>query len=129
MRPTQRPDQPYTREQFLRGAHQHFVVEGNPRCVNEDGQCLYGKTGCAVGWGFTAEDAETLDKGAGVRIWAVMREYPDIYFAYFDDSDETLDMLRRLQSVHDDCRDTSDLIAQLRIEFEGAGLEWPGGGE
>lgn len=129
MRPETRPEQPYTREQILRHLHRHFVVDGNPRCADKGRMCLYGGCGCAVGCLLTAEDAKTLDKGDGLRIWSVTRECPDIYLAYFDDSDETLELLDRLQHAHDGCRDTSDLIRQLRIEFDREGLEWPGGGE
>lgn len=130
MRPETRPEQPYTREQILRHLHQHFVVDGNPRCADDENECRYSLTGCAVGCLLTAEDADLIERNeGGVRVTDVRRYFPDLYAAYFDDSDVTLELLRRLQSAHDYCPDTTRLIAQLRIEFTAAGLEWPGGGE
>lgn len=126
MRPERRPEQPYTREQILRHLYQHFVVEGNPRCTDDENWCCYSLTGCAVGCLLTAEDADLIERNeGGVRVADVRRYFPDLYAAYFDGSDETLELLRRLQNAHDGCRDTSDLIAQLRTEFKNAGLEWP----
>lgn len=100
MRPTQRPDRPYTNAEILDGIEKHFMTENNPRCTRTGGtSCIYGKTGCAVGCLMTAEDAATLDNKGVIGIRGVMKIYPDIYNAYF--TNDQIEMLSMLQDAHD----------------------------
>lgn len=109
MRPIERPYAPYTLQNIVDHVFQHFVVENNPRCVNDREQCVYGLTGCGVGCLLTQKDGDILDimstgqmLGAG---W--MRGFkensPLVYQLYFGDSPSILSALETLQSAHDGC--------------------------
>lgn len=57
MRPTSRPEKPYTRQEILNRIWQHFIVEKNPRSYNPINEvCCYNQTGCAVGCLLTKGD-------------------------------------------------------------------------
>ena len=97
MRPTSRPEKPYTNQEIVDRVYQHFFVEKHERC--HDGRyCQYTKVdekrdGCAVGCLITNDDALLLpqaDIGLGFRKLAGI---------YFENRSEML--LADLQHWHD----------------------------
>jgi hypothetical protein len=119
MRPTKRPDQPYTMTGILDRIEQHFVTEGNPKCVDNNNNCIYGRTGCAVGCLLTQEDANLIDDklwGCNSEIFDVRKNLPDIYNIYFRVAD--LHSLKRLQHTHDyHFADLASVITEMRREI------------
>lgn len=61
MRPSVRPEKQYTLQEMIDRVHQHFLVEGNKKCMDDMGFCIYAGTGCLVGCLVTEEDAKVLD--------------------------------------------------------------------
>ncbi len=106
MRPTKRPDKPYTSKDipFLaKQIHTHFFVENNPRC-QEVGSCRYNLTGCAIGCLLTAEDAEKLEysqSGGITDMIASSSSLHDILKYYFVGSPKMIDFLETVQGCHD----------------------------
>jgi len=76
--------------------YQHFIVEGNPKGVDEQRQCVYTGTGCAVGCMMTPKDASEVCGTVGGTFF---RRYRDIYDIYF--TLECLCLLTDLQMAHD----------------------------
>lgn len=112
MRPTERPERPYTAEEILDRIEQHFVVEGNPLSTDaEGGWCKYAGTGCAVGCLVTEDDAESWDELGPIRnVRSLQKEYRD----YFGRDAGIYGMLARLQNVHDDSESGEDLAGIMR---------------
>lgn len=103
MRPTQRPDKPYTTQEIMQRVYQHFIVEGNPKCASDPSSpyatCDYGGTGCAVGCLMVEDDASSLDDLLYGSIDAVSRKLAKTYAVYFTESE--LSLLYNLQEAHD----------------------------
>ncbi len=97
MRPTNRPDEPYTVGEILSKCKNHFVNNHNPRCVNEVGSCVYTGTGCAVGFMFTEADSKVVTGS----VYGLVVNYKEIYKAYFGTSNEVYKVLEALQMLHD----------------------------
>lgn len=94
-RPTSRIK--YSPRQFLLLAQEHF--QDAPRCSNGE-FCMYGETGCAVGFALTYEDAAIFDgKQGDTSVGQMLVAYPDIYSDYFGNID--IEMLHSLQVLHD----------------------------
>jgi hypothetical protein len=90
----------------------HFVVEGNPRSIDEDRDCVYrGPEGqkCAVG--IFIPDAEYRDSLEGSDVRTMLRgdRCPPSLAAMR----EHMDLLYCLQSAHDDAR-CGDISVPLR---------------
>lgn len=103
-RPTQRPTKPYTNQEIIDRVRQHFITEGNPKCVYSTatgvGVCVYGRTGCAVGCLMTQEDSDFLDsENSFLPVEDMLAYYSDIYNAYF--TKEQVNFLSDLQEWHD----------------------------
>jgi len=109
MRPTSRPDSPYTLREIVDRVYQHFVVEENPYCVDNAGNCIYGRTGCGVGCLLTQEDADHCDtlakdrsNGAPGNYYTVRGlevEISKMFFAYFPPN--VINTLELIQNFHD----------------------------
>jgi hypothetical protein len=101
MRPTSRPDKPYTIPEIIDKVYQHFILEKNPRCINNfPMSCVYGLTGCAIGCLMTQEDADFIDNHCHTMIISELEsKFPDIYNVYFKDVNK--DFLLGLQQCHD----------------------------
>lgn len=127
MRPTTRPEKPYTPAEILDRVYAHFITEKNPRCADKGGQCRYDKTGCAVGCLLTIEDAENLERSEVGYFYAFTFREPKLYAIYFGKFTGPHDLiyriLCRLQNCHDSSADENiatriaDGIADLRKEF------------
>lgn len=117
MRPLTRPSQPYSEKEILDRVEQHFVTEKNHRCTDDDGNCIYGRTGCAVGCLLTAEDATILDSYGTLDVTTFKDREPSIYKTYF--SDDQLSLLRNLQDTHDVAECENDLVTNLKDVING----------
>lgn len=86
---------------------EQFFKNGVPRCIGENGYCVYSpqnskQIGCAVGCLIERPDAEKIDKflaGTDTSIRDVHQEMHSMYAKYFDD--EQLGFLTTMQHFHD----------------------------
>src|SRR4051812_16797375 len=97
-RPTQRPTSRMSVFDILEMARQHFVYDKAPRCVDEQGTCVYTGTGCFVGFMLTEEDAAKLPKTAGIysdpkKMDSLLR---DTLYNYFDLGDRRTYLVLRM---------------------------------
>lgn len=115
MRPTTRPEKPYTREEIAQRVRQHFIVEGNPVCADDTGRCFYTQTGCGIGCLMTMDDATAIGNGF---YFEGVRATPGIMRAYFRPEDD--EFLSDLQHTHDRCSyafDREEAIKQSLEDF------------
>lgn len=106
-RPTSRPTKPLTRVEIFARVWRRFFTEASPQCrVPTGNECRYsdqnGVQGCAVGCMLTAKDAKKFDNEfIPTHIRYIHSQNPSAVAAYFDDDPATLEMLLRLQNIHD----------------------------
>lgn len=108
MRPTERPNTPYTNQEVFDHIWQHFIVEKNPRSISdissdELNKCHYNGTGCAIGCCLTEEDGNNLETlFYSLRISAIYKhpEVLDIFKLYFGPAGDML-FLTKCQNWHD----------------------------
>lgn len=109
-RPKQRPEIPYTNQQIVDAVHRHFYEEKHPQCSIRHGwgnQCLYDRTGCAVGCMLTQGDGDYWEGNCGgLSIQEVAMKYPSTFQVYFEMP--SLDLLKALQRWHDDSTEFGD---------------------
>lgn len=90
---------------------QKFGVEKVPKCVRDNGDCMYSpqtleQIGCAIGCLLSSEDQDTLDDASdkyvsgSVCVMGIKDHFKHIYDRYFDESQDLF--LGRLQPIHDD---------------------------
>lgn len=106
-RPTSRPSKPMTRKEIFAHVWRRFFTEESPQCrVSPEGGCRYSDhrdvQGCAVGCMLTREDAKEFDSMlSSTLIRNIYSRNPDAVGAYFEDNPATIEMLSRLQHIHD----------------------------
>lgn len=111
MRPLNKPEQPYSNQEIFNRVWQHFIVEKNPRCV-ENGECRYDRTGCAIGCLLTQEDGDKLQSSCeGFAVWTQevkmnIQDYCDLVGP---------DLLSDLQFWHDRSNRILDKNELIRI--------------
>ncbi len=99
-RPLTRPKKPYCNTEIYHNIQRHFVTDQSPRCMNDNqNSCLYGKTGCGIGFMFTQKDADFIDRHGALTIKQLHKKFPGVYKAYF--TDEQLPTLILIQKLHD----------------------------
>lgn len=123
MRPTTRPEKPYTAADIptlAKRIYDHFITEGNPKGTTSSGMCIYGLTGCAVGCLLTAEDAERVDNliSSGTSI-SYLLPGSDVLQEYFTYNDENLlDFLTKAQVHHDEAPLNTVDFSELEVFLE-----------
>ena len=81
----------------------HFVTNKNPRSFDFEKGCQYSGTGCAVGCLLPKDVCQNWDSFVGpTSIRNIAVTFTDSYRKYFGESEDTLEFLRKLQSIHDD---------------------------
>lgn len=112
---------PANRGEALLNVWQHFIVEGHPKAVDEDGECIYrtedGQNGCAIG-------CQLPDNFPNLR--QLVADNPaviDDVFTGFQIEEylntSTFD-LSRLQIIHDVSEDKH----QMKQKLEKLALKW-----
>jgi hypothetical protein len=117
MRPTTRPDRPYTLIEVIEKLTQHFLVEKNPQCLLKE-CCRYDSTGCAVGCLLTAEDAATFEaEYPNQNIAAIMVKAPALYHQYFGYNQAVTGWLSVFQHTHDNAFEELDNVLTAAHSF------------
>lgn len=134
-RPTTRPATKHKPMDIIKMSTKHFVEDGAPKCRSPYGGCVYGSTGCFVGFMLTEEDAQTLDEGGctvtetcqvDCGLLAIQQEVLAHYFDVKDDL--TLFVLIQGQRVHDVCPPEefssrmSTWLASVKLTLENVAL-------
>lgn len=78
-RPLTRPAVPMSIMEFVDKVERHFLIDNSPRCVNDEGLCIYTSTGCMIGFVLTKEDAEQMPQSSINKVFPHRNEDTYMY--------------------------------------------------
>lgn len=68
-------------QEIINKIYKHFIMDKNPRCINQCGSCCYSGTGCAIGCLLEREDSILWDNYGD--IFTIPK---NLYEKYFEES-------------------------------------------